>query len=58
MITNVSDSNYRFPPESIQQTLWLYVRFTRSFRGVEDLLADIAHAAKCGANADRIDIGF
>ena len=31
---------YRFPPEIIQQAIWLYVRFTLSFRDVEDLLAE------------------
>ena len=33
-------SGYRFPPEIIQQAIWLYVRFTLSFRDVEDLLAE------------------
>jgi hypothetical protein len=31
---------YRFPLEIIQQAIWLYVRFTLSFRDVEDLLAE------------------
>ncbi len=31
---------YRFPPEIIQQAIWLYLRFTLSFRDVEDLLAE------------------
>jgi transposase-like protein len=31
---------YRFPPEIIEQAIWLYVRFTLSFRDVEDLLAE------------------
>ena len=30
----------RFPPVIIQQAIWLYVRFTLSFRDVEDLLAE------------------
>jgi transposase-like protein len=33
-------SGYRFPPEIIQRAIWLYVRFTLSFRDVEDLLAE------------------
>src|SRR5476651_1318532 len=33
-------AGYRFPPEIIQQTIWLYVRFTLSFRDVKDLLAE------------------
>jgi putative transposase len=31
---------YRFPPAIIQQAVWLYFRFTLSFRDVEDLLAE------------------
>ena len=33
-------SGYRFPPEIIHQAIWLYLRFTLSFRDVEDLLAE------------------
>ena len=40
MMTKISYSGYRFPPEIIQQATWLYVRFTLSFRDVEDLLAE------------------
>jgi hypothetical protein len=29
----------RFPPEIIQEAIWLYLRFTLSLRDVEDLLA-------------------
>jgi putative transposase len=36
MMTKISYSGYRFPPEIIQQAIWLYVRFTLSFRDVED----------------------
>ncbi len=31
---------YRFPPEIIARAVWLYHRFTLSFRDVEDLLAE------------------
>jgi hypothetical protein len=31
---------YRFPPEIIQQAIWLYLRFTLNLRGVEDLLVE------------------
>ena len=31
---------HRFPPEIIRQAVWLYYRFTLSFRDVEDLLAE------------------
>ena len=40
MIIEISYSGYRFPPEIIQQAIWLYVRFTLSFHEVEDLLAE------------------
>jgi len=40
-MTKISYAGYRFPPEIIQQAVWLYVRFTLSFRDVEDLLAEL-----------------
>ncbi len=36
----ISYAGYRFPPEIIQQTIWLYLRFTLSVRDVEDMLAE------------------
>jgi transposase-like protein len=36
----ISYNGCRFPPEIVQQAIWLYVRFTLSFRDVEDLLAE------------------
>jgi hypothetical protein len=36
----ISYDGYRFSPEIIQQAIWLYLRFTLSFRDVEDLLAE------------------
>ena len=36
----ISYAGYRFPPEVIHQAIWLYLRFTLSFRDVEDLLAE------------------
>jgi len=35
-MTKISYRGYRFPPEIIQQTIWLYLRFTLSFRGTPD----------------------
>ena len=35
-----SYKGYRFPPEIISHAVWLYHRFTLSFRDVEDLLAE------------------
>ena len=37
---NIDYDGYRFPPAIIQQAIWLYFRFTLSFRDVEDLLAE------------------
>ena len=31
---------HRFPPEIIAHAVWLYFRFYRSFRDVQDLLAE------------------
>ena len=39
-MAKINYSGYRFPPEIIQQAIWLYLRFTLSFRDVEDLLAE------------------
>jgi putative transposase len=39
-MSKISYKGYRFPPEIIQQVIWLYLRFTLSFRDVEDLLAE------------------
>src|SRR5271157_4855821 len=39
-MSKISYAGYRFLPEIIQQAIWLYVRFTLSFRDVEDLLAE------------------
>ena len=36
----ISYAGYRFPPEIIEQAICLYLRFTLSFRDVEDLLAE------------------
>ena len=36
----ISYSRHQFPPEVIQHAVWLYLRFTLSYRDVEDLLAE------------------
>ena len=36
----ISYAGYRFPPEIIDQAIWLYLRFTLNLRDVEDLLAE------------------
>jgi len=37
---NISYSRHRFPPLIIQHAIWLYFRFSLSYRDVEDLLAE------------------
>ena len=39
-MTPISFKRHRFPPEIIQHAVWLYARFTLSFRDVEELLAE------------------
>ncbi len=36
----ISYSRHRFPPELIRHAVWLYLRFTLSYRDVEELLAE------------------
>jgi len=36
----ISYARHRFPPEVIQHAVWLYLRFTLSYRDLEDLLAE------------------
>ena len=37
---NISFTRHRFPPDIIRHAVWLYARFTLSYRDVEDLLAE------------------
>ena len=39
-MTPISYKRHRFPPVIIQHAVWLYARFTLSFRDVEELLAE------------------
>jgi transposase-like protein len=39
-MSKISYRGYRFPPDIIQRAVWLYFRFSLSFRDVEDLLAE------------------
>src|SRR5918999_788011 len=36
----ISYARHQFPPEVIRHAVWLYLRFTLSYRDVEDLLAE------------------
>ena len=40
----LSYARHQFPPAIIQHAIWLYLRFTLSYRDVEELLAE------CGIN--------
>jgi putative transposase len=35
----ISYAGHQFPPEIIRYAIWLYLRFTLSYRDVEELLA-------------------
>jgi transposase-like protein len=39
-MTTISFARHQFPPAIIRHAVWLYLRFTLSFRDVEDLLAE------------------
>src|SRR3954470_13671663 len=39
-MTSLSYRGHRFPAPIIQHAIWLYIRFTLSYRDVEDLLAE------------------
>ena len=39
-MAKISDRRHRFPPVISQQAIWLYLRFTLSYRDVEELLAE------------------
>jgi putative transposase len=39
-MTHSCYSGYRFPSDVIQRAVWMHLRFTLSYRDVEDLLAE------------------
>jgi putative transposase len=39
-MAGISYHRHRFPPDIIQHAVWLYLRFTLSYRDVEDLLPE------------------
>ena len=46
-MTLLNYRRHRFPPEIIQHAIWLYLRFTLNYRGVEDLLAERGLGVSC-----------
>ncbi len=43
----LSFKRYRFPPDIIAHAIWLYARFTPSFRDVEEMLAERGLDVSC-----------
>jgi putative transposase len=39
-MTTISFAHHQFPPAIIRHAIWLYARFTLSYRDVEELLAE------------------
>jgi putative transposase len=39
-VTPISYARHRFPPDVIRHAVWLYLRFTLSYRDVEELLVE------------------
>jgi putative transposase len=37
---SISYSRHQFPPEIVRHAIWLYLRFTLSYRDVEELRAE------------------
>lgn len=37
---SISYARHQYPPSVIQHSVWLYLRFTLSYRDVEELLAE------------------
>ncbi len=48
-MTTISYARHRFPPSIIQHAVWLYLRFTLSYRDIEDLLAERGLDISCPA---------
>jgi putative transposase len=47
----ISFARHQFPPAIIRHAVWLYLRFTLSYRDVEDLLAEpdwMSPTKRCG----------
>ncbi len=46
-MTPISYARRRFPPDVIRHAVWLYLRFTLSYRDVEELLAERGLDVSC-----------
>ena len=47
-------SGYRFPADVIHRAIWLYLRFTLSYRDVEYLIAERGIAQHVGRFSDEL----
>ena len=54
-MAEISYRRHRFPSDVIQHAVWLYLRFTLSYRDVKDLLAE---CGLDGSTARRLDISY
>jgi transposase-like protein len=50
----ISSSRHQFPPAIIRHAVWLYVRFTLTYRDVEDLLAERCLGVSYGTGRRRV----
>jgi transposase-like protein len=55
-MTAISFKRHRFPADVIRQAVWLYFRFTLSFRDVEELLGE-SGASRSVMRLDKIRTG-
>ncbi len=46
-MTAPSYRGYRFPADVIQRAVWMYLRFTLSYRDLQDLLAERGIQVSC-----------
>ena len=46
---NISFKRHRFPPDIIRRAVWLYARFTLSYRDVEGLLSERGLDVSCSS---------
>jgi transposase-like protein len=52
-MAGISYRRHRFPPEIIQHAVWLYLRFTLSYRDVEDLSPSVGSTSPTKLSAAR-----
>ncbi len=53
----LSFKRHRFPPDIIRHSIWLYARFTLSYRDVEEMLAERVCLLKIPSAAEILAFG-